>query len=387
MTGGPVMVDVLVVGLGPAGASAAAEAARQGARVLAIDRRPTPGHPVQCAEFVPAALGAETAAVSRAALQEIAAMETMVGSGIGLGAGMGEGMGDPLRTPDFRGVMVDRAAFDLALVEAAARAGAKVETGIALHGVTAEGGAVLSDGRRVMPRVVIGADGPRSAVGRLAGLVNRDLAEARQITVPLRAGHDATDIFLAAEIEGGYGWLFPRGAEANLGLGVAHRARATLKPLLEALHADLVRQGRVGPEVRRLTGGTIPVGGLVGPAGAIGALPVLLAGDAAGLTHPITGAGIAAGCLSGRMAGEAAARLAAGRADAAEDYAEELTDLFGSTLALAVRRRAELMAEYDDGAVPGLPALRRSWIAFPEYRSPAPSAGQPETPQAAEEPA
>lgn len=385
MTGGPVTVDVLVVGLGPAGASAAAEAARQGARVLAIDRRPTPGHPVQCAEFVPAALGAETAAVSRAALQEIAAMETMVG--FGLGAGQGAAPGDALRTPDFRGVMVDRAAFDLALVEAAARAGATVETGIALHGVTAEEGAHLSDGRRVMPRVVIGADGPRSAVGRLAGLINHDLAEARQITVPLRAGHDATDIFLAAEIEGGYGWLFPRGAEANLGLGVAHRARATLKPLLEALHADLVRQGRVGAEIRRLTGGTIPVGGLVGPAGTIGALPVLLAGDAAGLTHPITGAGIAAGCLSGRMAGEAAARLVAGRADAAEDYAEELTDLFGSTLALAVRRRAELMAEYDDGALPGLPALRRSWIAFPEYRSPAPSAGQPETPQAAEEPA
>ena len=48
---------VLVIGLGPAGASAAAEAARRGCRVLAIDRKREAGRPVQCAEFVPAMVG------------------------------------------------------------------------------------------------------------------------------------------------------------------------------------------------------------------------------------------------------------------------------------------------------------------------------------------
>lgn len=346
-------VDVLVIGLGPAGASAAAAAARAGARVLALDRRPTPGEPVQCAEFVPFALGAETRALHLAAVQEIAAMESHVS-------------GTHLRSDDFRGMMIDRAAFDAALLAEARMAGAEIVTGLGLSALDIKG-ARLADGRRVLPRVVIGADGPQSRVGAAVGLVNRDFCEARQITVPLRVPHDATDIFLAAEIPGGYGWLFPRGAEANLGLGVAREERARLKPLLSALHAELVAERRVGRKARRLTGGMIPVGGLVGPVGQIGGLAVLLAGDAAGLTHPITGAGIASACLSGAMAGEAAAQIAAGRAGAGNDYAEEVEDLLGPTLRLAVARRAELMARYATG-MPDTAALRRAWIAYSDYR-------------------
>ena len=48
--------DVLVVGAGPAGTSAAGEAAKQGARVLLVERKRTVGQPVQCAEFIPGLL-------------------------------------------------------------------------------------------------------------------------------------------------------------------------------------------------------------------------------------------------------------------------------------------------------------------------------------------
>ncbi|EEW25324.1 geranylgeranyl reductase family protein [Rhodobacter ferrooxidans] len=353
-------VDVLVVGLGPAGASAATAAARSGARVLALDRRPTPGLPVQCAEFVPALLGADTAAVRLAALQEIAAMDTYLG-------------GTCTHTPDFRGVMIDRAAFDAALVDEARAAGATIITAEAL--LTVENGeARLASGDCFYPQVIIGADGPRSTVGRLSGMENRALVEARQITVPLTAPHQATDIFLSPEMVGGYGWLFPRGAEANLGLGVAPEAKALLKPLLETLRRQLVAEGRIGPAIRRLTGGAIPVGGICGLEGRAGGMPVLLAGDAAGLANPITGAGINAAVLSGRLAGDAAARIAAGKPEAAVDYAEEVTDLLGPSLALALQRRGELMSHYARGGLPGPAALRRSWIAFGDYwqRSPLP---------------
>ncbi len=50
-------IDVLVLGLGPAGACAAAQAALQGCTVIAIDRKKVAGRPVQCAEFVPAMIG------------------------------------------------------------------------------------------------------------------------------------------------------------------------------------------------------------------------------------------------------------------------------------------------------------------------------------------
>ena len=55
--------DVVVIGLGPAGASAAREAARRGCKVIALDRRREAGVPVQCAELVPAMLDVDPGAV------------------------------------------------------------------------------------------------------------------------------------------------------------------------------------------------------------------------------------------------------------------------------------------------------------------------------------
>jgi flavin-dependent dehydrogenase len=140
---------------------------------------------------------------------------------------------------------------------------------------------------------VVGADGPRSIVGRAIGQINRQLVETRQVTVRLRHRHEATDIFLSAEIPGGYGWLFPKDDVANLGAGVdpAHKARLN-KDIVAGLHSSLVANDRVGSEILGLTGGPIPVGGMLRPRGMSGDTLVLLAGDAAGLANPVTGASI-----------------------------------------------------------------------------------------------
>ena len=352
MTGGP---DILVVGLGPAGSRAAEMAARARCRVLAIDRRRLPGRPVQCAEFVPALLDQELTGQEDVTRQRIDAMATFV-----------EGEAADLKS-DFPGRMIDRAAFDAALAERARRAGADCRFAAALHGIDDTGRVTLSDGSTLAPRVVIGADGPRSRVGRAIGSVNRELVETRQSTVPLNAPHGATDIFLSAEFPGGYGWLFPKEKVANLGVGVAPRAKARLPDLLDALHGRLVHQGRVGRAVHGCTGGAIPVGGALRPIGALGAVAVLLAGDAAGLANPVTGAGIAAATMSGALAGDAAASWLAGDAAAPEGYADELDALFGASLARAVRRRRELLDSYRDGGRPDPVALRRGWIAYPDY--------------------
>ncbi|MFN3869758.1 MAG: FAD-dependent oxidoreductase, partial [Hyphomicrobiaceae bacterium] len=91
--------DVLVIGLGPAGACAAAEAARAGARVVGIDRKTSAGLPVQCAEFVPRLVGMEVGEIVTARRQDIAAMVTYV-------AGAERHV-----EPRFPGVMIDRARF------------------------------------------------------------------------------------------------------------------------------------------------------------------------------------------------------------------------------------------------------------------------------------
>jgi flavin-dependent dehydrogenase len=89
---------------------------------------------------------------------------------------------------------------------------------------------------------------------------------------------------------------------------------------------------------------------------------VLLAGDAAGLANPVTGAGIAAAVHSGRLAGEAAFHATSKGKEAALAYEEELEDLFKGALERAVQRRRELMTSNLEKA-----ALRRGWIAYPEY--------------------
>ena len=85
------------------------------------------------------------------------------------------------------------------------------------------------------------------------------------------------------------------------------------------------------------------MGGIVGLQGKIGNIPALLAGDAAGLANPITGAGISSATTSGRMAGEAAAAWLKGEPDALDDYAEEVSDLFGPSLRLALKRQVRKM--------------------------------------------
>lgn len=348
-------VDLLVAGLGPAGAAAAAEAAARGLSVLAVERNAEPGLPVQCAEFVPMMIGMEMPDMGDARVQAISQMRTFIAEQ------------DAEITPDFRGWMVDRARFDRHLIAKAMEAGADCRWSAPLRGLDADGVATIGDGETVGARVVIGADGPRSRVGEAIGAVNEDLVETRQITVDMTDLHAATDIFLNDEIVGGYAWLFPRGDVCNIGLGVAPEHKARLKPLLDALHAHLVAEGRVGATVHRHTGGLIPVGGIVGPVGQRGGTAVLLAGDAAGLTNPVTGAGIPSAVMSGRSAGIAAAAFVQGDADAPCDYAEDLDDIFGPSLALALRRRREVLDTYRQGGLPAAADMRKGWIAFPQY--------------------
>jgi len=349
------VVDVLVTGLGPAGASAAAEAARGGASVLAIERKAVPGLPVQCAEFVPAMIGQATDVFGGAAVQRITSMTTFVLPGA-----------ERYDEPTFSGHMIHRALFDAALVREAEARGARCRFGVLLRDIGSDGAAMLSDGSSVRAGVIIGADGPRSAVGRIVGHENKDVSESRQITMPLLRPFEATDIFLSPDFPGGYGWLFPKGDVANLGIGVAQAERHRLKALLEALHAQLVDEGRVGREILSHTGGAIPAGGMVDPVATRDGVTVLLAGDAAGLANPITGAGINPAVQSGALAGAAAAKISRGDITAAEAYREDIEDLFGVSLARAVRRRQDLLVAFASGVVRGAD-LERGWIAFPAY--------------------
>ena len=142
--------------------------------------------------------------------------------------------------------------------------------------------------------------------------------------------------------EGGYAWLFPKGAAANLGVGCVGAAKP--RRLLEALRQRLVGEGLIKPGVLAWGGGAIPVGG---PRQAAVVDNLILTGDAAGLTHPITGAGIPQAITSGGLAGEAALALAGGKKEAGQEYAHELDIAFKGYLGRGLAARRRMLTGWD----------------------------------------
>lgn len=349
--------DLLVVGLGPAGGSAALAAASRGLNVVAVERKRKIGVPVQCAEFVPLPMGRWTRAAG-VLQQRVAGMNTFLPSGASAHTA-------------FPGLMIDRAAFDRAIARDAERAGARILLGARLLDFDSDARVARvghDDGAfEVEFRLAVAADGPHSRLADAIGLQPLTTVDTRQYTVPLHRPGADTDIWLSQAYPGGYAWLFPKGDVANLGLGADRRIAPDLKQPLEQLRERLAGQGIVGRDVLGRTGGAIPVGGI---RERLVAGPVLLAGDAAGLTHPLTGAGIPAAVISGDRAGEAAAEfLAGGKAGALADFEEDVRDQFEDSVARAVQRRQAMNAEWRAPSARTDAFHRRGWIAFAEYFS------------------
>jgi digeranylgeranylglycerophospholipid reductase len=346
--------DILVVGLGPAGAAAALEASRAGCEVIAADRKAVLGEPVQCAEYIPLPIS-DLAGDDAVRVQRVYGMRTHLPSGT-------------IRDSILGGLMVDRAAFDRALAESARAAGAILWPASRMIGLdyrAREADIRTPAGQETVAwKVLVAADGPHSSVASSLGLAPLVAAQTRQYTVALHEPTRRTEIWLSGRYPGGYAWLFPKGGVANLGLGLDSRDIRRIKPLLGALHMELCGEGRVGKKVVGRTGGAIPVGGMR-PQLVHGR--VLFVGDAAGMTHPVTGAGIAPAVISGRSAGRAAAAFLAGRPKVLAEYGEEMRDGFEASYVRAAQRRRVLTGTGKAGSRGSDPDYRRAWPAFPEY--------------------
>ena len=345
--------DVLVVGAGPAGSSAAREAALRGADTLLLDRREVVGSPVQCAEYVPAQLVGELGMGRDFVAQPIDGMKTFLPDG-------------SEHTTSAKGFVINRDQFDQRLCRAVTEAGAGLLLGTRV--LRRENGVVLACTRgkcepslAVRAKVVIGADGPRSTVGSWVGAVNANLLSGVQFTLPLTGPERFTEIYFEPEIFAGYAWFFPKNDRVNIGLGMHTRAdAASPRDLLVRFKDRFVAQGRVEDVILSRAGGCIPAE----PVRSAVHGDVLLAGDAAGHTHPITGAGIFSAVTCGRLAGEYAARAARNNdLSLLAGYDDEWRDLFEDSLSRAASRRMDMESNWSDF----IPTVRRTWVAFREY--------------------
>ncbi len=342
--------DVLVVGGGPAGCVAAWEAAAAGARdVLLVERDRAIGAPVRCAEGVGAAglrefLDPDGAAwVSRRITKVI--FWSPDGSEVVLASG------------DV-GYILDRTRFEPALAEQATRAGAEVRISTEAVGLAREDGRWRvtlrgPGGDEVWTaRVVIGADGVESMVGRWAGIDTRVAARdmescAQYVVANIEFDPDAIYMHFGPGVApGGYAWIFPKGVGvANVGLGVV-ALRSDGRSAREYLDAYLARHFPHGTVTGMTVGGVIS-GVTLKRTVSDG---LLLAGDAAHMINPMSGAGIVTGMKAGRLAGRHAARaLREGDTSAAnlQAYHDDWMRLLGDAHKLYYKLK-ETINRFDD---------------------------------------
>jgi geranylgeranyl reductase family protein len=202
--------------------------------------------------------------------------------------------------------MTQRRRLDLHLVERAAAAGADFRDGVRAGEIALDedGVTIAAEGLGARASYLVGADGANGvvagSVGLGAGIVRNVALEG---TVPWGA-LDPAPYSRSAWVElgvvpGGYGWVFPKGDHANLGVGGAPDEGPRLRDHLNRL----ARAHGIDPTaLEDVRGHRLPMRRPGSPA-ARGR--VLLVGDAAGLVDPLSGDGIYEAFVSGRLAAEA----------------------------------------------------------------------------------
>ena len=304
--------DIIVVGAGPGGSIAARTAAEE-YDVLLIEKRQEIGSPVRCAEFVPKdqllnasnyiQLNKKWIANEINGVRFIAPDGTMFavsGETLGIETGLG--------------YVLERKIFDGQLAKEAARAGAHVMVRTRATGLIMKDGAVqgvklnrLGEDFEVRSKVVIGADGVESQVGRWGGinttLKPKDIGSCVQyLMTDIDVKVDFLDIYAGSQAPGGYAWIFPKGDKtANVGLGVL-ASKLNRKRPIDYLNEFVSKNVPDGQPVALVMGG-VPLSDALKTIVSNG---LMLIGDAAHHAEPISGGGIPAAIRGGKMAGEVA---------------------------------------------------------------------------------
>ena len=299
--------DILIVGGGPAGLVAAREVAARdpGLDVLLLERDRAIGAPVRCGEGVGSKGVAEFLDPVGAPWVSRRITRVIFWAPDGTEVRVAEG--------DV-GFVLDRTRFEPALAAEAGRLGAELRVGTEVTGLVREGDGWLAAVRgpsgegTIHARVVIGADGVESMVGRWAGLdtrvPSRDMESCAQYVVSnISFDPDAIYLHFGDQVApGGYAWIFPKGVGvANVGLGVV-ALKGEGRSARAWLDAYLDRHFPSGTRIAYTVGGVIvhpTVKRTVTDA-------LLLCGDSAHMVNPLSGGGIVNAMKAGRLAADVA---------------------------------------------------------------------------------
>ncbi|MDH7508898.1 MAG: geranylgeranyl reductase family protein [Methanomassiliicoccales archaeon] len=319
--------DILVVGAGPAGSTAAEHAALHGADVLLIERKKEIGIPFACGEFLPSI--DEVKRIFPGA-RDIDTLFDIPRELISLETHRLRIYSPELRVYefDFDGFTTYRDRFDQYLASKALKAGAKVLTGCTF--ISIDGDRVVTNQCEVKAKLVIGADGPRSRVAKSLGLPkNRELCPA--VTAQAVGNFEpVAEMYFGNIAPGGYAWILPKRGGANVGVGISPRfASKTVGEYFK----EFIDWKQI--DVGKPAGKYVPMGGPLHPnyndKG-------LIVGDAAGHVMAVNGGGIPIALICGKIAGEVAAACVRS-GESISRYGEECRRQVEKPLRIALRTK------------------------------------------------
>lgn len=305
--------DVLVIGSGPSGSTAAKHAALGGADVILIDKKSEIGSPKRCAE------GVSKKGLAKLGIEPDSRWITKEIDGVRLTSPNGTDVWlteDEIELPE-AGYILERKVFDKYMAMDAARAGAKIKIKTLATGLEkVDGGFIVSTesmGKKedIKAKIVIAADGPEGHVVRWAGLKSTTKAKEMESGVQYEMvglnfeKDNVIEFYFGSCAPGGYAWIFPKGDDiANVGLAILQHMAD--KPAIEYLDEFIENC----PATKNAQAVELNVGG-----DPVGGMPkklyddnLMLCGDAAGQVNPLTGGGITSGMTGGMYAGQVSAK-------------------------------------------------------------------------------
>jgi len=290
--------DIVIVGAGPAGLNAAYYAAKIGAEVLVVDKKIELGKPVRCGEAIVENILKDFNIKSRDEF-----ISNYVNSFRCISS-IGKEISVKIK---LKGYILDRVKFEQYLGARAEKVGAKIQLDSTVIGLERDKLIVTKDKGKtnefIKGKIIIGADGVESRIGRWAGLDTvlkpTDIASCCQYLVGnIEVEKNVVEFYWGAKYAPhGYTWVFPKSATtANVGIVTIGKNNMDLKVLLDEFKAMRAPKN----EILKFTTGCVPQG--IPPKQVVHE-NVILAGDAARVAIPVTGAGIGNAMLTGKWAG------------------------------------------------------------------------------------